>query len=103
MASKGSHDASVRLGRAARARSRTKYVLLLFVTGATPRSTRAIVNVKKFCEDHLPGRYRLRIVDIYQQPESARKEQIVAVPTLVKRLPLPLRRFVGDMSDVQRL
>jgi circadian clock protein KaiB len=79
-----------------------KYVLRLYVTGMTPKSTKAIANVKKLCEEHLAGRYALEVVDIYQQPKLARGEQIVAAPTLIKKLPLPLRKLIGDMSDTQK-
>jgi circadian clock protein KaiB len=80
-----------------------RYVLRLFVTGTTPRSTRAIQNLRALCEEHLPGRYDLEVIDIYQQPVMARGEQIIAAPTLVKRLPAPLRKFVGDLSDASRI
>jgi circadian clock protein KaiB len=80
-----------------------KYVLKLFITGVTPRSTRAIGEIKKICEEHLNGRYDLEIIDIYQQAELAKGEQIIAAPTLIKKLPLPLRRFIGDMSDSDRI
>ena len=80
-----------------------QYVLRLYVTGMTPRSVLAIRNLKKICEEHLHGRYRLEVIDIYQQPTLARGEQIVAVPTLIKKLPTPLRRFVGDMSDLDKV
>jgi circadian clock protein KaiB len=79
------------------------FVLRLFVTGTTPRSVQAISNIKKICEEHLKGRYELEVVDVYQQPELARKEQIVAVPTLIKELPRPLRKLIGDLSDTQRV
>jgi circadian clock protein KaiB len=79
------------------------YVLRLYVTGATPNSRRAIENVRKICEEHLQGRYELKIIDIYQQPELAKEGQIVAAPTLVKKLPLPLRRFIGDMSKTEKI
>lgn len=79
------------------------YVLRLFVTGSTPRSARSILNIRNFCEDRLLGRYKLDVVDIYQQPELAREEQIVAAPTLIKKLPAPLRRLVGDLSDQDRV
>jgi circadian clock protein KaiB len=79
------------------------FVLRLFVTGMTPRSTRAIRAVRAICDQRLTGRFNLEIVDVYQQPELIRGEQIVATPTLVKYEPGPLRRIVGDMSDVQRL
>lgn len=80
-----------------------KYVLRLYVTGITPRSTRAIQNVKKICEENLKGRYELEVIDIYQQPILAKDEQIIAAPTLIKKLPLPLRRLIGDMSDKERV
>jgi len=80
-----------------------KYVLRLYVAGATSRSTEAIVNIKKICEEHLKGCYELEVIDIYQQPVLAKGEQIIAAPTLVKKLPLPLRRFIGSMYDVDRI
>ena len=80
-----------------------KYVLRLYVTGSTPRSSRCIVNLRRFCEKELLGRYKLEIIDIYQQPELARQEQIVAAPTLIKKLPHPLRKLVGDLSDQARI
>jgi len=80
-----------------------KYVLRLYVAGATTRSTEAILNIKKICEEHLKGRYELEVIDIYQQPVLAKGEQIIAAPTLVKKLPLPLRRFIGSMADADRI
>ncbi len=80
-----------------------KYLLRLYVAGATPKSTQAIMNIKKICEEHLKGRYDLEVIDIYQQPILAKGEQIIAVPTLVKKLPLPLRKFIGGMADVERI
>ncbi len=79
------------------------YVLSLYVTGNTPRSTQAIVNIRKICEEHLQGRYDLEIVDITQNPSVAIGEQIIAAPTLIKELPLPLKRFVGDLSQTERI
>jgi circadian clock protein KaiB len=75
----------------------------LYVTGLTPRSTRAIENVRKICEEHLEGRYDLAVIDVYQQPTLAKGEQIIAAPTLIKKLPLPLRRVIGDMSNTERV
>ncbi len=83
--------------------ARGRYVLKLYVTGSTPRSARAIANLKRVCEEHLKGRYDLEVIDIYQQPTRAKGEQIIAAPTLVKKLPPPLRKFIGDMSDVERI
>ena len=80
-----------------------RYVLRLYVTGMTPRSTRAIANVRKICEEHLQGRYELEVIDVYQQPTLAKGEQIIAAPTLIKKLPLPLRRVIGDMSNTERV
>jgi circadian clock protein KaiB len=73
------------------------------VTGTTPVSARAIVNIRKICEEHLQGRYELEVIDISQHPALAEGEQIIAVPTLVKKPPLPLRRFIGDLSQIERL
>jgi len=86
----------------ARTRQR-QYVLRLYVTGTTPRSSRAITNVRRICEEHLHNRYDLEVIDIYQQPELAAKAQIVAVPTLVRELPLPLRKFIGELPDKDHL
>jgi circadian clock protein KaiB len=79
------------------------YVLRLYVTGQTPRSLRAIENIKRICEKHLSGRYDLEVIDIYQRPSLAAGERIIAVPTLVKSLPAPIRRFVGDLSDTEKV
>ncbi|MBA4416917.1 MAG: thiol-disulfide isomerase [Syntrophus sp. (in: bacteria)] len=88
--------------KAAAKQERAKYVLRLYVAGMTPGSTLAIANVQKFCEEHLEGHYELEVIDIYQQPKLAKVEQIIATPTLIKKLPLPLRRFIGNMSDKER-
>ncbi|HCX02748.1 MAG TPA: thiol-disulfide isomerase [Syntrophaceae bacterium] len=88
--------------KAAAKQNRAKYVLRLYITGMTPKSTRAITNVRKLCEQYLKGCYELEVVDIYQQPRLAKGEQIIATPTLIKKLPLPLRKLIGDMSDVER-
>ena len=79
------------------------YVLRLYVTGMTPRSTEAFAAIKAICEERLQGRYQLEVIDIYQHPQLAIDEQIIAVPTLVKLLPAPLRRLVGDLSNEERL
>lgn len=79
------------------------YILRLYVAGMAPNSQRAIENVKKICEEHMQGRFELEIIDIYQQPISAKEEQIFAAPTLVKELPLPLRKFIGDMSKTEKI
>ncbi len=80
-----------------------RFVLRLYVAGMTPRSAEAIRRVTDFCEKHLTQQYELEIVDIYQKPALAKGEQIIAVPTLVKHLPQPLRRFIGDMHDEEKL
>jgi circadian clock protein KaiB len=80
-----------------------KYVLRLYVTGLTPRSTRAIGTVRSVCEEHLAGQYELEIIDVYQQPGRSSEDQIVAIPTLVKCSPQPQRLIIGDMSDRNRL
>jgi circadian clock protein KaiB len=79
------------------------YLLSLFVTGSTPKSLRAIKNIRAFCEEMLHGCYELKVIDIYQHPEQVKPEQIVVTPTLVKKLPLPLRKLVGDLSNKDRL
>lgn len=83
--------------------ARQKYVLRLYVTGMTPRSTEATARIKALCEEHLKGRYELEVIDIYQQPALAKGDQIIATPTLIKKLPLPLRRLVGDLSNKERV
>jgi len=83
--------------------NRKKYVLTLYVAGMTPKSVRAISNVKNICEENLKGQYDLEVIDLYQNPQLARGEQIIAAPTLIKKLPLPLRRIIGDMSATDRL
>jgi circadian clock protein KaiB len=80
-----------------------RYVLSLYVVGTTASSSRAIVNVRSLCEQHLSGRYQLRIVDLSLDPAAASAAQIIAAPTLVKDLPPPARRFIGDMSNGQRI
>lgn len=80
-----------------------RYKLCLFVTGSTPRSMRAIENMRQLCDENLKGRYSLEVVDIYEHPEATRELQIVASPTLVKVLPEPLRRIIGDLSDKERV
>jgi len=80
-----------------------KYRLRLFVTGTTPKSARAIQNIRTICEQHLQGRYDLEVIDIYQHPERVKADQIVVTPTLVKQFPLPLRKLIGDLSDTARV
>src|SRR5690606_10964347 len=80
-----------------------RYVLHLYVTGMTPRSTEAITNIKVICEKHLAGAYDLVVIDIYQQPHLASSDQIIATPTLIKKYPSPLRRFVGNLAATERV
>lgn len=82
---------------------KTKYVLRLYVSGTTPKSTRAIQNLRDLCEKHLAGRYDLEIIDVYQQPELAQSANLIAAPTLIKQLPSPLRKFVGDLSNTEKV
>ena len=89
--------------RAAHTPREERYVLRLYVTGMTPRSGRAISNLQSICDEYLLGRYDLEIVDIYQQPVLTKGEQIIAAPTLIKKLPLPMRRIIGDMSNKERV
>ncbi|MBV9521388.1 MAG: circadian clock KaiB family protein [Alphaproteobacteria bacterium] len=80
-----------------------EYVLRLFVTGTTTRSIKAIASIRRICQEHLRGRYQLEVIDLYQHPERAKDEQIIAAPTLIRQLPLPLRRLVGDLSDSEKV
>jgi circadian clock protein KaiB len=98
-----SRDPLAALNKALEKKGAEKYLLRLYISGVTPRSTAAIERVKKICEEHLKGRCDLEIVDIYQQPSLAKGEQIIAAPTLLKKLPLPLRRIIGDMSNEERV
>ena len=79
------------------------FTLALYISGMTPRSQLAIDNIQKLCEEHMAGRYKLKIIDIYQQPGAAKDAQIIAVPTLIKQLPPPLRRVIGDLGDPGRI
>ena len=83
--------------------SQATYVLRLYISRSTLKSTRAVENIKRVCEQHLKGRYDLEVIDIHQHANLARDEQIVAVPTLIKRLPLPLRRLIGDLSNLKKV
>jgi circadian clock protein KaiB len=80
-----------------------EYVLRLYIAGTSSKSMRAVANIKEICEGSLKNRYDLEVIDIYQQPVLTKGEQIIAAPTLVKKLPLPLRKFIGDMSDTERI
>lgn len=78
-------------------------VLRLFITGATPNSLRAVSNLREICETHLAGKYTLEIIDVYQQPAIAQQEQLIALPLLIKKFPLPERRLIGDLSNKQKV
>ncbi len=80
-----------------------KYILRLYITGTTSRSVLAISNLKKICEEYLEGKYELKVIDLYKNPLLAKEEQIIAAPTLIKKLPLPLRRIIGDMSNEEKV
>jgi len=80
-----------------------QYLLRLYITGTTPRSIKAITNIKKICEENLEDRYNLEVIDIYQKPSLAKDEQIIATPTLIKKLPLPLTRIIGDLSNSEKV
>jgi len=83
--------------------SRPRYLFRLFVAGNSSRSTQAITNVRRICDQYLAGSYDLEVIDAYQQPASTKASQVIALPTLIKELPLPAKRFVGDMSNTERL
>jgi circadian clock protein KaiB len=96
-------DQTAAFERAAKRLEKEHYTLRLYVTGATPKSLQAIRNIKDICEQHLKGRYSLEVIDVYQQPVLAKGDQIIAAPTLIKHLPAPLRRFIGDMANADRI
>ena len=81
----------------------SRYILKLYVAGGSPKSVNAIANIKKLCEAKLQGHYVLEVIDLYQQPQLAQGEQIIAVPTLIRKRPSPLRRIIGDMSNTERV
>jgi len=80
-----------------------RYELRLYIAGTTPASSKSVENLRAICEEHLKGRYELLVIDVFQQPVLAKDEQIIAVPTLIKKIPAPLRRIVGDLSNEQRV
>ena len=84
-------------------RQKDKYILRLYVTGSTSRSILAITNLKTICKEYLEGRYELEVIDLFQHPRLAKDEQIIAAPTLIKKLPLPFRRIIGDMSNKEKV
>lgn len=97
------NNATAAFERALAKPDKSQFELRLYVAGTTLRSTHAIANLKEICEKHLKGHYQLRVIDIYQQPTLPAGDQIIAVPTLIRKLPPPLRRLVGDLSDRERV
>ncbi|MGB9929459.1 MAG: circadian clock KaiB family protein [Methanosarcina sp.] len=96
-------DSTIEFEKALAKAGERKYILRLYVAGMGPKSVQAIENIKRICEEYLPGRYQLEIIDIYQYPIFAEDGQIVAVPTLIKELPPPLRKLIGSMADKDRV
>jgi len=82
---------------------RRTWRLRLYVAGQTPKSITALANLKRLCEDHLAGRYKIDVVDLQKQPQLARRDEIVVIPTLVRQLPPPLRKIIGDLSNQQKV
>ncbi len=80
-----------------------EFELRLYVAGNTPRSVKAMTNLKKYCEEHLAGRYRIEVIDLLLQPQLAKGDQILAIPTLVRKVPLPIRRIIGDLSNEENV
>jgi circadian clock protein KaiB len=100
---RGRRDLRAMFQEVAQTSESERYILRLYVTGMTPRSLRALKNLQTICDEYLKGRYDLEVIDIYQQPVLTKGEQIIAAPTLIKKLPLPMRRIIGDMSNRQRV
>jgi len=103
MTKKHTQNAIEALEAASRAAKNQQYTLRLYIAGLTPRSQEAIRNVTAICEEHLAGRCDLEVIDIYQNPVLAKGEQIIAAPTLIKKLPLPLRKVIGNMADTEKI
>jgi len=80
-----------------------KWILRLYVAGQTPKCVTAFVNLKKICEDQLHGKYSIEVIDLLQNPQLSRDDQILAIPTLVRKLPVPVRKIIGDLSDTERV
>lgn len=79
------------------------YLLRLYISGSTPKSARAIQNIRRICNEHLAGRYELEVIDTYQKPHMAKEQNIVALPTLIKELPVPIKRIIGDLSNTEKV
>jgi len=91
------------MGTKREASPKAEYELRLYVAGQTPRSVQAFANLKKICEAHLAGRYRIEVIDLLENPQLAKGDQILAIPTLVRTLPSPIRKIIGDLSDKERV
>jgi circadian clock protein KaiB len=91
------------MGTKREASPKAEYELRLYVAGQTPRSVQAFANLKKICEEHLAGRYRIEVIDLLENPQLAKGDQILAIPTLVRTLPSPIRKIIGDLSDKERV
>ena len=87
----------------AESKARREWELKLYVAGETPKSVRAIANLRQLCEQHIPGMYRIEVVDLMKNPTLAKGDQILAIPTLVRKLPMPIRKILGDLSDTERV
>jgi circadian clock protein KaiB len=96
-------NAADRFEKALAESKKAKYVLRLYIAGMTTKSTQALETIRQVCDEKLKGRYTLEVIDIYQQPELAREDQILATPTLIKSLPLPLRRVIGELKNSESL
>jgi circadian clock protein KaiB len=103
MKAKRARSARRKVTRPPRKAASRRYILKLYVAGQSPKSVNAIANIKKLCETMLKGCYVLDVIDLYQQPHLAQGEQIIAIPTLVRTLPSPLRRIIGDLSNTERV
>ena len=103
MKEKKSKDSTAEFDMSVSESGKDKYILRLYITGTTSRSVLALNNLKKICEENLEGRYELEVIDLYKMPSLAKDEQIIAAPTLIKKLPLPFRRIIGDMSNVEKV
>jgi circadian clock protein KaiB len=97
------HRGAGAISALAEARDDPQWELRLYVAGQTPKSLTAFANLKKLCEEHLAGRYRIEIIDLLQHPQLAAGDQIVAIPTLVRQLPQPLKKIIGDLSNTERV
>ena len=97
------NDAKDKLEQAIERRKTEKYILVLYISGTTPKAKRAITNLHKIIEENFKDRYELEIIDIKQHPEKAKSENIIATPTLIKKLPPPLRRYIGDLAESEKV